>query len=328
MKYGLYCVNNGVDERKIREGLCQFAEWVSIKSNTLIDIEYSIITIFEPVKWFYSKPYYGLDFYTTNRFNTDAVGNHAIVYFYDPVKMIAPFQAVEMASWTYLLDGRPQEQIICRPEFDADAIGRLLEHEGMHACFANLKTKGINLVDTVDEGGQMDLDDEWSILKVFAEKLCDPLPIDTFIGKLLILKDKLGELLAKLKGRRITFMQLAIAMAKFEGFYIAGSRAQRNHNQLNLKYVGQKLAISYDDKNFCIFKDDPDGWKAGTNDLKLKAGGIPGVKSTSGLNAESTIEQLIRVWTKGDPVGIQDAYIKFVCDTLEIIPSFRIGDLV
>jgi hypothetical protein len=121
-----------------------------------------------------------------------------------------------------------------------------------------------------------------------------------------------------------TLRSLAEAMAAVEGFYIVGSRAFRNHNPLNLKYVGQKLAVGQDDKNFCIFKDDNDGWTACLNDLRCKRDG----KSITGLSGKSTIAETIKIWTSGDSDLIQENYIKSVCDKLGISSDFQLGNFI
>lgn len=51
---------------------------------------------------------------------------------------------------------------------------------------------------------------------------------------------------------------LAQAIARFEGFYTAGSVAQRNHNPGNLR-AGPR-AISKDSRGYAIYASDADGW--------------------------------------------------------------------
>ena len=155
------------------------------------------------------------------------------------------------------------------------------------------------------------------------------MPIDTFIGGLLSKIAKLKEQIISFGGRR-TFRQLAEAMAKMEGFYIAGSRASRNRNPLNIKWVSDKYskyigAISKDDKNFCIFPDSETGFNGCIKDIKIKAGkNTDGWKTGTGLTGKSTIAEFIRVWSDTD----QESYIKFVSKELKLAETYKIGDFV
>jgi hypothetical protein len=59
----------------------------------------------------------------------------------------------------------------------------------------------------------------------------------------------------------------ADAIARFEGFYSAGSRPARNHNPGDLKFAGQPGAIGQDSAGFAIFPDDATGFQALYNQL-------------------------------------------------------------
>lgn len=47
------------------------------------------------------------------------------------------------------------------------------------------------------------------------------------------------------------------------------TKAQRNHNPVNLRFAGQKEAIGTDDDNFARFPTDPAGWRAAHAQIKL-----------------------------------------------------------
>jgi len=64
---------------------------------------------------------------------------------------------------------------------------------------------------------------------------------------------------------------LARAIAEFEGFYRAGSRAQRNNNPGNLKYRGQRGAVGADRQGYAIFSSVEAGWEALRRQIELDA---------------------------------------------------------
>jgi hypothetical protein len=112
----------------------------------------------------------------------------------------------------------------------------------------------------------------------------------------------------KKKARQLHVIDLARVMARFEGYYTQGTRAQRNKNPLNLKW--SKFTNFYDDGNFCIFETVEDGWKAGLWDLEMKCKGY----TRTGLKPTSTVRNLIYVWSATD----QEAYLRYVCQKLKI----------
>jgi hypothetical protein len=68
----------------------------------------------------------------------------------------------------------------------------------------------------------------------------------------------------------------ADAIARFEGFYSAGSRPARNHNPGDLKFAGQPGAIGQDSAGFAIFPDDATGFQALYNQLSKYVRDFPG----------------------------------------------------
>jgi hypothetical protein len=68
----------------------------------------------------------------------------------------------------------------------------------------------------------------------------------------------------------------ADAIARFEGFYSAGSRPARNHNPGDLKFAGQPGAIGQDSAGFAIFPDDATGFQALYNQLAKYVRDFPG----------------------------------------------------
>lgn len=266
----------------------------------------------------------GLDMYLTNSRNSNAIGCQAIVYIYkpEPNPFIKPLK-----NWTYCLDGRPQCQIV-KGDWSDGATAENMAHELCHAMWCNLRNKGFLVEDKTDnyETGPKAILGELKRLEDYSSVLIKPLPIDAEINKKLFF-------IRILQGFKKLFMSilnqknlrdLAMAMSIQEGFPIVGSRAARNHNPLNLKYVGQVLAKGRDDKGFCMFENDDDGWKACLNDLRFKRDG----KSITGLSGNSTVADLICVWTKGDPESIQQSYINSVCIRLNISPTFQLKNFV
>ena len=308
MKFKIFLINNSCQNVYEILGFC--------KSDWNLDLEAKIVEVSEPLKFADFGLGAGLDMYHTNRFNTDAVGYGAIVYLYHPEPN--PFNK-PLYNWTYTLDGRPQCQVV-QGQWDSRMTAELMAHELCHAMWANLRCKGISVEDRTDmypEGKEAILG-ELQRLQPYSDKLLEPLPIDKKIGilqQILAVAQQLLNLLTKPIGGK-PLRELAEAMAQFEGFYIVGSRAWKNHNPLNLKYVGQPLAIGRDDKNFCIFKNDDDGWTTCLNDLRLKRDG----KSISGLNGDSSVADLIKVWSEDNV----DNYIKFVCQKLNITPDYKL----
>ena len=360
-KYKLYCVNNNTDKAKITGALERFNGWLLNQSNGNLILDWYVKDVNEEVSYqsadyfvngSYVK-YNFLDHSIMERYNKEATGFQAVVYFYDPLKHNDPGNVI---NGTHTLNGRVKIQIVAREDYDVITVYNELRHENIHGFFANLRLKGIylnDLLDTQTAGGtpiygvdawvgkgiEFEKDNsatasftsynpasnyytitdesgeliEIEKIKPYWNKLTETLPVDNVV--LNGLMDKVKSLLAIVSSinKRVSVKQLAEAMAEFEGFYTVGTRAFRNNNPLNVKYVGQALAIGKDDKNFCIFKTPDDGWTTGIALLRIKLFD----KFFNG-----TISDVIKNWTSGDPVENQNNYINFVCKKLGITPDY------
>lgn len=325
-KYRLYCVLNDVPKDKIEGSLSMFNNWVLNQFNGNILVEWNIKEVKEEVSYLsadylvngkYVK-YSFLDHSIIRKFNKEAVGFHAVVYFYDPLKHNDPGGVI---NGTSVVDGRVQIQVVARNDYNVEAIFRELKHENIHGFFANLRLKGIFLNDLLDthaneEGEEL----EMAKIRPYWSKLCDNLPVDVPVlnaleSKIKSMINAVSSLASKLKlvSNKVSVEKLAQAMAEFEGFYIIGTRANRNNNPLNVKYVGQALAIGKDDKNFCIFKTPEDGWTTGIALLRIKI---------FDQFFNKTISDVIKNWTSGDSTEVQENYINFVCQKLGITPDY------
>ena len=318
-RYKLYCVNNNTSEAKIVGALERFSAWLLNKSNGNIALDWYIKDVKEEVSYqsadyFVNGSYVKYNYLNHSimeQYNKEATGFQAVVYFYDPTKHNDPSNVI---NGTHTLNGRVKIQIVAREDYDVITIYNELRHESIHGFFANLRLKGIylnDLLDThTDESGELI---EIEKIKPYWNKLTETLPVDNVVINGLM--DKVKSLLAIVSSinKRVSVKQLAEAMAEFEGFYTVGTRAFRNNNPLNVKYVGQALAIGKDDKNFCIFKTPDDGWTTGIALLRIKIFD----KFFNG-----TISDVIRNWTSGDPVENQNNYINFVCKKLGITPDY------
>lgn len=307
----IFCILNNVDEKKAIEYLGKAREIIQSKLN--LDFNWYFEFIDEPIEFTNFWAGKMLKEYHTNRWNTNAIGCHSILYFYNTTE-----QGVFNVS--YIKEGRPQSQVVLQ---NHSLTPEIIAHELTHNIFLNLREKGIYLTDELDKGGVEDrlqlLKDNLKKFIGFERIISEPLPIDGKIDKLEKIKEALQSFVNYIQGLR-PLKDLGIAMSQMEGYPIFGSRAYRNNNPLNIRYIGQSLAIGGDNDNFAIFRTPEDGWEACFNDLKLKITG----KSSTGLNGESTIEQLIRTWSETD----QEEYLKYVCDKLKIQKDFKIKNFL
>lgn len=108
--------------------------------------------------------------------------------------------------------------------------------------------------------------------------------------------------------------KLMLAIAEYEGWYppakglpAGGSRAYRNHNPGNLR----KSPFSCGEiEGFAIFRNDFVGYMALHWDLMQKAHGNTSTK----LNSESTIRELIFTYAPPSDANDSEKYLKFVLD--------------
>ena len=113
--------------------------------------------------------------------------------------------------------------------------------------------------------------------------------------------------------KTIPVMELAKAMAKMEGFGIAGALPTRNHNPGDLRESKYQL---YQKDGFAYFPDNETGWKAFVYDLCVKITG----HSVTGLTPESSLKDLIYKWTATD----QHRYLMFVSARLGVPFDYKI----
>jgi hypothetical protein len=256
----ILAIVNLVDAEKIKRVLGLYNTWLATKLN--LSVEYDLQVVAEPLEFVSYGQYRGLNFNSTNRWNSDATGCQVIVYFYQS-------DETGLANFTTLIDGRPQIQIVCNNNFSEEQIKRELEHEMIHGFFANLRAKGINLIDELDTHTDISGEDiELNKIRPFQDKLSEPLPIDGKINILLKIIEVLKNAIAMISHSRIH--DWAVAMSEFEGFPIQGSVAQKNNNPINLRWSkyqdGQRDGFAY-------FNDVATGWKAAEFQLTIAADG-------------------------------------------------------
>lgn len=115
---------------------------------------------------------------------------------------------------------------------------------------------------------------------------------------------------------------LSLAMAEFEGWAPDKSAAAksggpsvsyRNHNPLNMRKSIFALGVR---DGFAFFFNDATGFFAAQYDIMQKAQG----NTSTGLTGESTLRNLIRVWSAGDPDSVEN-YTAFVCRRTGLTPG-------
>lgn len=122
--------------------------------------------------------------------------------------------------------------------------------------------------------------------------------------------------------------QLALAISAHEGWitpgtpgFPDGSRSYRNNNPGNLRSSPFQVAVV---GGFSMFKTDFDGWYALLYDLKCKATG----KTSTGLNGNSTIKDLIYKWAPALDGNRPDKYVQAVCANTGFSPQMKLNELV
>lgn len=122
---------------------------------------------------------------------------------------------------------------------------------------------------------------------------------------------------------------LALAIAEYEGWLplknelsIGGgpSVAYRNHNPGNLRSSIFALGVR---DGFAVFYNDATGLFAMCVDIMNKALG----KTSTGLNGNSTIRELIAKWSAGTPEAVEK-YTAFVCSRTGLTPDTKLEKLI
>jgi hypothetical protein len=110
----------------------------------------------------------------------------------------------------------------------------------------------------------------------------------------------------------------ATAIAYAEGFYVNGSRAQRNHNpgDLTLDTVG--LGVGKDGP-FIVYANDDDGWTALKRQVQLI------LTNTSNVyNTDMTIQDVANRYTATD----QSAWALNVANKLGVSPDTKVSTIL
>ena len=100
-----------------------------------------------------------------------------------------------------------------------------------------------------------------------------------------------------------------------------GSRAYRHHNPLNLRKSPFEIGTK---DGFSIFKTDMDGIAGAIWDLRQKAKG----NTSTGLNGDSTLRDLIYKWAPASDGNIPEAYLKDILIKTGFAPTTRLKDLL
>lgn len=122
--------------------------------------------------------------------------------------------------------------------------------------------------------------------------------------------------------------RLIFAMATHEGWTpkgfdgnVDGSRSYRNHNPGNLRSSPFQCGT---DGGFSVFRSDLVGYMAMEYDITMKAMG----KTTTGLNGDSTIKDLINVWAPTTDGNNTQKYLDDVCALSGLAPTTKLKELL
>lgn len=124
-------------------------------------------------------------------------------------------------------------------------------------------------------------------------------------------------------------INLSHAMAEYEGwspeknlFSKEGgpSVSYRNHNPGNMRSSIFALGVR---DGFAVFFNDATGFFAMQFDIMNKAKG----NTVTGLGPNSTIQDLIRVWSAGSPESVIK-YTAFVCSRTGLTPDTKLNKLI
>lgn len=122
--------------------------------------------------------------------------------------------------------------------------------------------------------------------------------------------------------------RLTLAMAEMEGWTPStasplpgGSRSYRNHNPLNLRQ--SPFAIGTLD-GFAVFATDADGFAAARWDIRQKARG----NTSTGLNGDSTLRALIKVWAPAEDGNDPASYLQHVCHMTGFREDMQLKELL
>ena len=131
--------------------------------------------------------------------------------------------------------------------------------------------------------------------------------------------------------KKATLVQFCAGIQGMEGYYAPGenknypngTRAWKNKNPGNIKFVGQALAIGADAQGFCIFRTYEDGLTTLKNMVKNVAAGKSKV-----YRADMTFTEFFRVYAPSSDGNYPEKYARFVADKCGVGVDTRINQLV
>lgn len=196
----ILCLDNG-DIQPCKDALDVFCGKILSLSGSTLNVVYDIRQVSDTLTYIKNGTfsYWYVDPKITAQYESDAVGYHAIVYFYKPDLTL--HTATEYACMTYPQDGRPVMQV----RTDAYPIENDIFHENLHAMCQNLGIKSVHIEDkrfTQDMqgvGSGLFFEEDFQSIMPYMNTVCTAMPIDTYIGVLLKLRDLLLSLLSLFK---------------------------------------------------------------------------------------------------------------------------------
>jgi len=137
-----------------------------------------------------------------------------------------------------------------------------------------------------------------------------------FLG-ILVLYKALGGAIVNTLSTPDNVKRIAQAIATAEGFYVSGSRPQRNHNpgDMTADLIGKSVGH---DGAFVVYETDDDGWNNLYHQINLWLNG-----SSSHATANSTITDLSQFYTTTD----QTAWATNVANSLGVSLDTTIGEV-
>jgi len=338
-------------ENELSEEYQKFREWLE-KLGVPCELEYQDFDEELEYEGYNNNAFYCLsqDFMKKMSGKYENPGDYHIIYF-----LHAPTHPQSAGVFTtHYWNDFNGSVCVDMPISEADAkrpdywIWRAFAHEWEHCCFGLLKNAWkINITDYQDQAYQEyrklhpnPTEEELQAIseniyhtsiEPYKDKLFADVPIKGVAKAMMLMISILTGIVELLKKKKETSQTnkrdqvvslLAHTIARQEGFYVNGSRAQRNCNPGNLIYVGQSKAIGKDDKGFAIFANDSDGWES----LYWQLNYILDGKSRY-YSPEFTLEQFVNVWASTSPINEKEAYAKTIADAFGVDINTKLKDL-
>ncbi len=111
--------------------------------------------------------------------------------------------------------------------------------------------------------------------------------------------------------------KIARAIAKAEGFFVPDSRPARNHNPGDFESDLTGKAVAHDGP-YVIYASDDDGWDCLRTQVRLM------FKGSHIYTPQMSIMEVAQHYTATDQV----AWAKIVADSLQVLPSTKLSQLV